>query len=503
MYDNPIYRWRESLVIALSRMQPQPLHGYVGYRSILSYLTHHGLALIDGEADPMPSAQDRAALVADGARMDQLMKEASQVAINPDLPPVILQGNELGLVDYTYWSFRLYGISINALVLFYFTLLFVSVALFFIAFRSSPFALLLLMLFLAAHYFALDYVQTRSMVALQNSRFFPVLGLLPALHLLLLVLTRARPAPGTVIMAAAQTFILLFMVFCRSQAIWQVLAILLVAAMVTGLRPMRGALFHMQCWPGSIGKALYETWPAALAAAGVVALFGYSAIVPDRALYSNESKAHIFWHDLYSSTVSADKRLYLTYGYNAPGLSDDMSYIAALHDLRGRNDGSSPVAKITDGVIDIDVFKSNGVYDREMRRLYIRMVQEQPLAVLRSFVIGKPAMQLEIFASTPELWNLHNYVAPVLLAFAATLLALALGAPVPTVSTTLTGLAVAAAVFVCSTLTSFFYPTTLIPEALVTWLLLLMLGAIYAPLALVFVFLRRGQPAPRLSARPC
>ena len=35
MYDNPIYRWRESLVIALSRMQPQPLHGYVGYGSIL------------------------------------------------------------------------------------------------------------------------------------------------------------------------------------------------------------------------------------------------------------------------------------------------------------------------------------------------------------------------------------------------------------------------------------------------------------------------------------
>ena len=31
MYDLPIYRWRESLVIALSRMQPQPLHGYVGY----------------------------------------------------------------------------------------------------------------------------------------------------------------------------------------------------------------------------------------------------------------------------------------------------------------------------------------------------------------------------------------------------------------------------------------------------------------------------------------
>ena len=67
MYDNPIYRWRESLVIALSRMQPQPLHGYVGYGSILAYLNQHGLALMPGEATPLPNPAVRAALIADGA----------------------------------------------------------------------------------------------------------------------------------------------------------------------------------------------------------------------------------------------------------------------------------------------------------------------------------------------------------------------------------------------------------------------------------------------------
>src|SRR6202045_4712513 len=65
MYDSPIYRWRQSLVIALSRMQPQPLHGYVGYGSILSYLTHHGLGLFAGEADSMPTRAEQQALVKD------------------------------------------------------------------------------------------------------------------------------------------------------------------------------------------------------------------------------------------------------------------------------------------------------------------------------------------------------------------------------------------------------------------------------------------------------
>jgi hypothetical protein len=499
MYDNPIYRWRESLVIALSRMQPQPLHGYVGYRSILSYLNQHGLALINGEADPMPSAQQSAALVADGARMNQLMKEASAVAIDPKLPPVILQGNELGLVDYTYWAFKLYGININALVLFYFTLLFVSVALFFVTFRRSRFCLLLLMLYLAAHYFALDYAQTRAIIAIQNSRFFPVLALLPALYLLLLVVARASPTLAMVAMAAVQTFILMFMVFCRTQTYWEILAIVLVAVVVTGLRPLRQALFRVSQWPSAIGKSVYETWPAALAAAGVIVLVGYSHFAPNEDLYSRESTAHIFWHDFFSSTVGADPTLYAIYGYNSEPFSDNMSYIAAIRDLRGRNDGASLIANVVDGVIDIDIFKSNGVYDQEMRQLYFRVVREHPWLVVRSFVIGKPQVQIRFFFITPELWNWQNYVNPFLLAVAATVLALVFGAPLPTARIARTGVAVAAVVFAASTLTSFFYPTALIAEVLVTWLILVMLGVVYLPLALLFYVLRRSRPAAAIS----
>jgi hypothetical protein len=493
MYDSPIYRWRESLVIALSRMQPQPLHGYVGYGSILSYFTQHGLALIGGEASPLPTQAQRTALVTDGARMNQLMKEASEVAIDPALPPVILQGNELGLIDYTYWAFKLYGISINALVLFYFTLLFVSVAVFFVTFRRSRFCLLLLMLYLAAHYFALDYAQTRAIIAIQNSRFFPVLALLPALHLLLLVVTRARPAPASVAMAAVQTFILMFMVFCRTQIYWEILAIVLVAIVVTGLRPLRQGLFHVRQWPSAIGKSVYETWPAVLAVAGVIVLLGYSQFAPNEDLYSRESKAHIFWHDFFSSTVSADPTLYARYGYNLPPSSDDLSYVAATHDLRGRNDGASPIAEVVDGVLDIDIFRSNGVYDQEMRRLYFRVVREHPWLVLRSFVIGKPQAQLHFFLVTSELWNWHNYVIPFVSALAATVLALTFGAPLPTTPTALAGVAVAAVVFAASTLTSFFYPTALIAEVLVTWLIMVMLCVVYLPLALLFYVLRRSR----------
>jgi hypothetical protein len=500
MYDNPIYRWRESLVIALSRMQPQPLQGYVGYGSILSYLTHHGLALIGGEADEMPTPAERRALVTDGARMDRLMQEASKVAIDPSLPPVILQGNELGLVDYTYWAFKLYGISINALVLFYFSLLFISVALFFMTFRQSPFCLLLLMLYLAAHYFALDYAQTRALLAIQNSRFFPVLALLPALHLFLLTVIRVRPTVSVVAGAAVQTFILMFMVFCRTQTYWEVFAILATAVVATGLRPVRQALLRPKRWLAAIGETMRETWPAVLTVLGIVALLGYSHFAPNKDLYSRESTAHIFWHDFFVSTVSADPQLLATYGYGSSSYTDDMGYLAALHDLRGRNDGSTPIADEVNGVLGIDIMKSNGAYDDEMRRLYFRVLREHPWLVVRSFLIGKPVDQLAYFSVTPELWRRNSYVNPMILAVAATLLALALGAALPTRRTALLGLAVVVVVLACSTMTSFFYPTALIAEVLVTWLMLVMVCTIYLPLALLFYFLRQEAVPAALAS---
>ena len=93
----------------------------------------------------------------------------------------------------------------------------------------------------------------------------------------------------------------------------------------------------------------------------------------------------MFWHDFFSSTVSADRTLSSTYGYNRAGAFRQYELYCGVHDLRGRNDGSSPIVEIVDGVIDIDIFKSNGIYDGEMRGLYFRMVREHPWRVLRSF----------------------------------------------------------------------------------------------------------------------
>ena len=173
MYDNPIYRWRESLAIALSRMQAKPLHGYVAYRSISDYLNKHGLAMFNGEADVFPTEKELSDLTHDRSRMEQLIQAASRVRIDEGLPPVILHGNEKGLADYYYFAFELFGLNINALVLFYYMLLAASLAMFFATFRKSSFCMLLLSLYLIGHYYMLGYTIIPHLQAIHNSRILP------------------------------------------------------------------------------------------------------------------------------------------------------------------------------------------------------------------------------------------------------------------------------------------------------------------------------------------
>jgi hypothetical protein len=228
MYDNPIYRWRESVAIALSRMHHPPATGYLAYGSIEKYLLEHGLALMDGEATPKPSWQEVKGLIYNPDRIEGLFREASNVVVDLSLPPVRIEGNELGLVDYYYWAFKLFGINLVSLWLLYFIILSISILMFVLTFRGYRFCMLMLLFYLIGHIFMLGYAKYGGIQTVHNSRFFPVLALLPTMHLLLLIVLRERPTPAAVVMAAGQTFILCFIIYCRIQTTWQ--ALMIVAA---------------------------------------------------------------------------------------------------------------------------------------------------------------------------------------------------------------------------------------------------------------------------------
>jgi hypothetical protein len=484
MYDNPVYRWRESLAIALSRMQDPPLHGYLAYRSIRDYLAEHGLALVAGEADVLSTPEERRALTHDGRRMDRLIQEARHTRIDDTLPPVILVANELGEADFFYWAFRIFGLNVNALILFYYSVLLVSVALFFATFRHSPFSILLLMLYLAGHYFAIHYATIGHIQTIHNSRFFSVLALLPSMHLLLLLLRQEPPSLLNVVAAAAQAFILFFMLFCRSQTFWQIVSVLASAALVVRFREIWAALPRPRAWPATISTLARETWPALLVAGGLVGYSWYATSAPDPRFYGSESKAHVFWHALYVGMISADRELTALYGYGQGTYTDSMGFLAVLHDLRGRNEAPPEFAEVVDGVTNINFLKNAGAYDQAMRRVFLEVVAERPWPVIRSFLIGKPIDQIRILSQMSPLREVRRYVEVLVLALGASALALFAGAGIPRRETLYRTVIACVPLVICSGMTTAVVPSEIIPDVIVFYLLLVSLIAVYLPLAL-------------------
>jgi hypothetical protein len=485
MYDNPVYRWRESLAIALSRMQDPALNGYLAFRSIRNSLAEQGLALLPGEAPMLPTPEQRHNLVRDGARMNQLIQQASRVPIDSNLPPVILTGNELGLSDFFYWAFRIFGLNLNALVLLYYSILLVSVAAFLVTFRRSPFSLLLLMLYLIGHYFAVNYANNHLIQTIHNSRFFPVLSLLPAMHLLLLLLRRERLTVMNISAAAIQTVIIFFVMFCRSQAFWQVLAIPAGALLVVSFGALRRALRRPSRWPIAVKRITRDMWPVLLLACGFVGLVVYGSLAPDARFYSSESKSHVFWHTLYIGLISTDPELAAQYGYGEDTYSDTMGYVAALQDLRGRNEVPPELAEVVDGVININVIKDSGAYDRVIRRVFFQVVGDHPWPALRSFFVGKPSDQYTIFTHVPELWQRKAYVEVLALGLGAVLLSIYFGAGLPHGRQWRRLACALLLVAMCSWITPSVIPSPVIPDVIVLYVMMVLLILMYLPLALV------------------
>src|SRR5262245_2209624 len=230
MYSPP-YRWRQSLVIALSRLLPDdPSRRYSGYSSIENYFTENGLALFEHERGFDPAAPQRwLKIQADGNRLNEMIAHALKVPIDHALPPALLYANELGSVDYVHLAFRLFGPTVDSLYKLYYLLLAFSCALFVVQFRRSPGRLFLLCAYLAAHYFMITVYIPNSLwqlATVHNSRFFSALGLLPALHLICIALAPKEPLTRmTLATATGQAALLGFLTLCRLEVIWELAAV--------------------------------------------------------------------------------------------------------------------------------------------------------------------------------------------------------------------------------------------------------------------------------------
>jgi hypothetical protein len=492
MYDNPIYRWRISIAVALSELRNPPLRGYVAYRSISDYLNQHGLALMEGEASPMPSYESVRMLVYDSDRLETLFREAAGIPIDYSLAPVPIIGNEKGGAAFAYWAFRLFGIHIISLWLFYFTLLALSVLAFFLAFWRSQIGMLLLTLYLIGHLYMLDIASTGHFQTIHNSRFLPALALLPSLHLALLALRGVTLRLGAAFLALCQTFLLFFLIFNRFEAAWQPLAVLIASLLSLPLRKLMPSSWHPRALLAGVGRILVAAWPGIMIIGGAISFAVYSHMALDPMAYATETRTHTFWDPLLVGTISASPELTQLYGFGQPPYSDTMGYFIARNYVMEHHDTASPIAVVQDGnVVGTFAMWNMGAFDAIQRQVFFEMMSEHPWLVLRAFAYDKPRAELLLLWKDPVLYRPAIFLNCILLAMATGALIWAFGAPSATRQDFIKAAWAVSLTCFLSLSTTFIYPSTDIPDAILLLVSLLLAVAACAPLLILMAAPKR------------
>jgi hypothetical protein len=403
-----------------------PAGGYLAYGSVLNVLTENGFALFDGEPGRQLDQTGWQTLLNDGPRLDRIIRQAKDVSIDTDAPPDIIRANELGLADYMYFSFRLFGDKISSLYYFFYLIAAATCVVYSLQFRNSPFLLFLLAIFLGELYFLENYTHSYGLglQTVANSRLFSGLSLVPALHVLLLLWQRAPLRAFTVAAVIVQSVIFAFLLSCRTEVAWQAAMIAAVACGI-GLSILlrRGDQKQRR-----LIDRLAPLWPAAVF---LVVIFAYSTVVSMSAdqRYAMEPKAHIIWHEVMIGLLRNSEQLRREYLGDVPqGNVDNEVYTAVIRDLNARNDSSSPIARrLDDGQLTIDLVRGWAEYDRLVRSLALRIIRDHPLAVLET-VPAKISDQIARYDNPlNHSMSWENLQVPVILIVAAALICMAAG----------------------------------------------------------------------------
>jgi hypothetical protein len=268
-------------------------HGGYGYtiaRMMETVLTSAGLT-----GDPKILA-DLGMTFPDNLHRPELINAAIDKAVhfkwpfNPNEAIRGSSGDDLGLVDYTRLSFRLFGYRIQSLYPLYFVILAISALSFVWAFRLQPGFLLLVATACAAQVllFASGLFDPSNIGTIADPRLLSVLGIIPGLHLACLIMIKSRPTAINIVLAVLQSVILIFAFWIRSTAIWVLAAVSLLAIAVALWETLQRRFRWRALW----------CWGALL---GVWALQAFLSAVALHPVYKDKGEIphHVVWHALF------------------------------------------------------------------------------------------------------------------------------------------------------------------------------------------------------------
>jgi hypothetical protein len=383
----PIYRVRQTLAVAISRMQGPAATGYTAHASVVESLNQSGMAVFPNDPGPPYDDVRTNALLGNGEELNEVMRTALATPVDIAREPELILGNELAYADFFSLSFLLFGFNVTSLYYFTFLLLGLSSLAFVVEFRRRPTMLAVLGLFLAGVLFLHGYAPATThnqLHVIQNSRAFDALSLIAALHLVAAACRGAPLTAGRVTGLVVQAAIFAFLLACRSAVLWQFafmasVGVALVALVLFRRGQQRFILLTRHAMPVII---------AAIAVFGYLGTIGLSR----SDAYEDQSNTHVLWHNVLVGVLDFAPDVEQLYLGTTEGESDQLAYDAVMVHLNAIDDSSSPISFRVEGRIYIQPQRDWTAYDEIAKDVVLEIVAQHPGSVLRG-MLSKLSLQ--------------------------------------------------------------------------------------------------------------
>jgi hypothetical protein len=386
-------RHLNGLAVAISCLSYSHCHGYTSLRSVDQALYDAGLnySNIGGEPSRYIAA------LHDASFINQALQRAASIP-NPGTAVNSMGPHEKGLAFFYALSMAVFGIQLSSLFYGFMLVFFVTVGLFAVAFYRDHLALASLVAACCAMYLIVPVLQELDpdVNAVHGSRYLPLLGIVPVLHLFMLF-ERGKMKPLQVVTAAAQAGILFFVMFSRLSGLWMVVGLGLwvvarvAVSMLRNDRHTARTMAHQAIVPGAlVGFVL-----------AALVLYPKFALDPQY-LKQDETEYRTFWHHLLVAANFNPARPEVAgvpvedpeFG-QTPGYGDLIAYLLFEKEIARRGENLSPY--LLDDEAGWPQRTSHrrfdykwGLYEGVVKSVFLRLVAEHPLYVLESIFFYEP-----------------------------------------------------------------------------------------------------------------
>jgi hypothetical protein len=388
------------LAVAISCLSYGHCHGYTSLRSVDQALYDAGLNYSKaGEPSQYVAA------LHDASFINQALQRAASIP-NPGTAVNSMGPHEKGLALFYALSMAVFGIQLSSLFYGFMLVFFVTVGLFAVAFYRDHLALASLLAVCCAMYLIVPVLQGLSpdVNAVHGSRYLPLLGIVPVLHLLMLF-ERGKMKPLQIMIAAAQASILFFVMFSRLSGLWMVVGLglwIVARVAVSMLRNDRDT---------ARTTAYRAIVPGVLVGFVLGALVVYPKLALDpQYLKQDETEYRTFWHHLLVAANFNPARAEVA-GVPAvdpefgqiPGYGDLIAYLLFEKEIARRGEDLSHY--LLDDEAGWRQRTSHrrfdykwGLYEDVVKTVFFRLIAEHPLYVLESIFFYEPlAIVNELF----------------------------------------------------------------------------------------------------------